>query len=54
MAGVEARLALPRDLSDELGLDSSAAWIDLFSPPGRRSPVWTIFVFKSFIIFGQL
>lgn len=49
---MEACLAVPRELPDELGLDSSAAWIDVFSPPGHLSPVWTIFL-KSFLIFEQ-
>lgn len=48
MAGVEERSAVPGDPSDELGLDSSAASIDLFSTPGHLAPVWTIFFFHYF------
>lgn len=43
MAGAERRWRI----CDELGLDSSAAPIDLFSPAGHLAWRWTLFSFLS-------
>ncbi len=42
MGSVGERSAIPRDPSDEPGLDSSALSIDLFLPHGHLTPVFEL------------